>query len=340
MIITQKDVDEFQFALEDHFRSWRPHYNVDTHDLDQKWIMGWLSENPQVVVAHGYQEFVAGSASPLYHRLVNAGQLDDLERPLFREFNGSWIVPAKVGVFPDEKWDAFRLDGLVKLLDIEERRFAELPDDENDNPDYSKVAEIEAEYWRLESESHTSFLEMPSFNEMVNAASRLINNPLADATTFVSPKLWTPGSQASEKLYLQDATRSLITSVQSGQRELADVEWNELEEIVAEVLRSKGMEIHRVTENPQGGRDIIGRLELIGGDRLTIAVEVKHRKVVGRPILATALQQNKHFPALMLVTSGRFSAGVIKEAARPETRLRVSLKDGVALRDMIHAYPL
>jgi hypothetical protein len=113
-----------------------------------------------------------------------------------------------------------------------------------------------------------------------------------------------------------------------------------LEYVDAELLRAQGIKIHRVTENPQGGRDIIGRVRLPTGDLLTYAVEVKHRDVVDRPEVQTALVQNAHFPMLMMVTSGRFSAGVQRELARPENRLRLHLRDGVAVRNMIRSYPL
>ena len=78
--------------------------------------------------------------------------------------------------------------------------------------------------------------------------------------------------------------------------------WRQLEYVDAELLRAQGIKIHRVTENPQGGRDIIGRVRLPTGDLLTYAVEVKHRDVVDRPEVQTALVQNAHFPMLMMVT--------------------------------------
>jgi hypothetical protein len=71
-----------------------------------------------------------------------------------------------------------------------------------------------------------------------------------------------------------------------------------------------------------------------------MAVEVKHRKVVDRPEVEMALHQNRRFPALLFVTSGRFTAGVLKEKALPENQLRLFLKDGDALGDLIRDYKL
>jgi hypothetical protein len=122
---------------------------------------------------------------------------------------------------------------------------------------------------------------------------------------------------------------------------LDSVSWRQLEDIVAEVLRAKGMEIHLVRENPQGGRDIVARGELIPGhEPMLLAVEVKHRRIVDRPELDKALWQNRHFPALMFVTSGRFTSGVLKEKKSPENRFRLFLKDGDALDDLIRTHPI
>lgn len=121
---------------------------------------------------------------------------------------------------------------------------------------------------------------------------------------------------------------------------LASISWKQLEEIVAELLRSNGLEVEVQRHSPQGGRDIIARGELIPGyDPVTLAIEVKHKKVVYRPEVQMALWQNRMFPALLFVTSGRFSAGVLREKNLPENHLRLILKDGITLWDMIQAYP-
>ena len=159
--------------------------------------------------------------------------------------------------------------------------------------------------------------------------------------TLWSPKLWTPSEQQRQKNILQDGAKHLLTALKSEKVELTDLSWKQLEEIVAEVLRAQGLEIHLVRENPQGGRDIIARGELIPGQEpLAMAVEVKHKRVVGRPEVQAAIHQNRHFPALMFVTSGRFTAGVLKEKQLPENQLRLVLKDGEALGDLIRDYGL
>ena len=69
-----------------------------------------------------------------------------------------------------------------------------------------------------------------------------------------------------------------------------------------------------------------------------MAVEVKHKSVVDRPDVQVALYQNKAYPALLFVTSGRFSAGVFKEKSREENRFRLFLKDGLAIGDLVRTH--
>jgi hypothetical protein len=86
-------------------------------------------------------------------------------------------------------------------------------------------------------------------------------------------------------------------------------------------------------------RDIIARGELIPGlEPFEFAVEVKHQRVVDRPQVQLALKQNEGYPALLFVTSGRFTAGVYEEKLKPENRLRLRLMEGVALGKLIQDY--
>lgn len=69
-----------------------------------------------------------------------------------------------------------------------------------------------------------------------------------------------------------------------------------------------------------------------------MAVEVKHKRIVDRPEVQLALYQNRGYPALVFVTSGRFTAGVFKEKAITENRLRLFLKDGFAVGDLVRIH--
>jgi hypothetical protein len=130
-----------------------------------------------------------------------------------------------------------------------------------------------------------------------------------------------------------------MSALRSEKIGLAELHWRVLEDIVAEVLRRAGMEIHVVRERPQGGRDIVARGHLIPGQEpIQMAVEVKQKKVVDRPEVQAALWQNRGYPALLLATSGRFTSGVFQEKGLAENKFRLFLKDGIALGDLVRDY--
>lgn len=120
---------------------------------------------------------------------------------------------------------------------------------------------------------------------------------------------------------------------------LEDLNPSEFEDLVGELLFAAGLKIHMVREVPQGGRDLIARGTLIPDDEpVEMAIEVKHRRVVDRPQVQLALYQNRAYPALLFVTSGRFTAGVFKEKALEQNRFRLFLKDGFAVGDLIRTH--
>jgi hypothetical protein len=181
-----------------------------------------------------------------------------------------------------------------------------------------------------------------SVEEFLDAISDAVRHPPTEKpSAIISPKLWTPAAQHKERLILKEATEGILKALFRGDIELRSLSWRQLEDIVGELLVARGLEIHHVTESPQGGRDLIFRGELLPGlDPVTVAVEVKHREVVGVAEVHQALSQNRRFPALLFVTSGRFTSGVYAERDRDENHLRLFLKDGVAIGDLIRMYGL
>jgi len=318
MILTNDDIHEFEAALDktlinDHYRE-NIHGAIFDGYEDEILLNQWISNNPQVLMAGAaFQEYVGAHELPLYKALVNNNFMPSIKHAGFRPYEGSWLLAS---VRASDQFGGSN-EG-VYGYSIEKLRQAI---DENDDDIFDKAV-----------------YKIADIDEIIRKAKKHIDCGIIDPTTFVSPTLWTPDNQSKEKLIIQSAATPIIKAIQEEKCELGSLHWRQLEDIVAEILRQSGMEVHSVTESPQGGRDIIARAELVPGEVITIAVEVKHRKVVDRPILHTALHQNAHFPALMLVTSGRFTAGVIKEAKKPTNTLRLFLKDGVAIRDMIKNY--
>jgi hypothetical protein len=314
MILCQQDIDEF---VERYSKFVREEFDRD----EENSFYEWLANNPQVLVAGGdFQEYVGAHTLPLYKRLVKRKLLIKSRRPAFRTFGGLWFLLSTIRDDPRRDWEGISLELL--------RHHAQDP-----------------KFWAASLEAddlfEECFFDLPGIDKIVHRAHERLIQEAVEPVTFVSPKLWTPEAQSIQKIFLQSSAVAIIRELQAERIELEAVKWQTFEEIVAEILRQRGMEIHLLRERPQGGRDIIARGELVPGmEPLTIAVEVKHRGIVDRPLVQQALYQNKHFPALIFVTSGRFTAGVIKEARSPSNRLRLFLKDGVAIRELIRTYRL
>jgi restriction endonuclease len=162
----------------------------------------------------------------------------------------------------------------------------------------------------------------------------------ADAVkrTLWLPGTWTPAVQNEQRILLAESVSDLLAAIESEKTSLQEIPWRKLEELVAELLRFRGLQVSVTPKAGDGGRDIIARGELIPGEPTLLAVEVKQKPVVGLADVQRALRANEDFPTLMLATAGRFSAGVVQEKNRTRNRLRLFLKDGVALTQWIHGY--
>lgn len=161
-------------------------------------------------------------------------------------------------------------------------------------------------------------------------------NGISRATSLLLPNLFK--KPIIGNIPLCSNVSLLLRALQNENIDLASISWRHLEEVVAELLRSQGLHIELTKQTRDGGRDIIARGELIPGEPTVLAVEVKKKPVVGIADLRQTLHANREFPAVLLATSGRFSAGVITEARTPDTRYRLLLKDGLALKQWIDLY--
>ena len=161
------------------------------------------------------------------------------------------------------------------------------------------------------------------------------NCALTSPKVVTLPSLILPTHHESQ---LHSATKSILCELHQNKTSLAELHWRTLEEIVAELLCGMGLKVALTKRSSDGGRDVIARGELIPGEPILLAVEVKHKNVVGVRDLREALWANRHFPALLFATSGRFSAGVYREKIALETSLRLILKDGGGLEQWIDQY--
>ncbi len=153
------------------------------------------------------------------------------------------------------------------------------------------------------------------------------------------PGLWHPPTTQAT-LGIVDTARDLVVALSKNDKNLEDLTWQELEDLVAELLRARGMKVSITPRSNDGGRDIVARGELIPGETALMAVEIKHRPVVKVADVRQHLYANGAFPLLLVATSGRFTAGVVKEKSKPENFLRLQLKNGEGLKAWIKEYPL
>lgn len=274
----------------------------EEHDDFNSWE--YFSEHPQFLMAMGFDEYLAFENKSQFQSMWFSDAVEDCKQSMYREPSGRWHI--LFGAPYGKNYSEFMFHSRNTLWD------------ENKEDEGSLVLKLS-----------------DVFEQLYSLADRVTE----DDHIIWSPRLWTPSSQESERRILSDKTSQILTSLKSEAKTFEDLSWQQFEDVVAECIRSMGLKIHKIVESPQGGRDIIARGELIPGEEpITIAVEVKHKKVVDRPDLEKALWQNRRFPALMFVTSGRFTAGVLKEKSLPENRLRLFLKDGDALGDVIRGF--
>ena len=172
--------------------------------------------------------------------------------------------------------------------------------------------------------------------------------PLADIVTacrsatrhsaaVALPNIWVP-PEHSPTIELADSATAIIEALKREQLTLDELNWREMEDVVAELLRARGLAVTVTRRTADGGRDVIARGELIPGEPSTLVVEVKHKRVVTLPDVRNTLWANRDFPLVMIATSGRFSAGVIREKSGPDLQFRLTLKDRVGLTQWISEY--
>ena len=200
-------------------------------------------------------------------------------------------------------------------------------------------------YWLLGLENEELIFRGPDNTKTKYGAAELLKKlralteyPDHVPRTLWLPRIWTPEFQDHDRQKISNDVSALLQSLKNESSSLRDIKPTIFEELVAELLRSRGMEVHVTKKTHDGGRDIIARCESALGDPISFAIEVKQKNVVGIQDVRSALKANEHFPALMLATSGRFSSGVIEEKRREGNSLRLMLKDGIALSQWIASY--
>ena len=288
------------------------HAANDGRSLDSFPATRFIHNNPHLLLAAGYDEY----------RLVDRCEADakDINKRFFRASFplGREAIFRELRTGAWHLFQGFRLPSSDRLANLTQKH-------KND-----KSLRIVFDDGRFISEYTTE--------DLISNLHKAANSPIERTSVLSFSSLWSPSKARANDSQIIETTRSLIENVKNEGETLESIGWRDLEEIVAELLRSKGMAVNVTPRSHDGGRDIIARGELFG-EPITFAVEVKQKHTVPVTDLRSALYANRHLPVTMLVTSGRFSSGVIAEKVREENHLRLILKDGVALRQWLRTYP-
>lgn len=174
--------------------------------------------------------------------------------------------------------------------------------------------------------------------EIISTLNGHIKEPLNQPSSILLPTLWHPVHFTSNQILVNEVNRDLLIALSNEKISLDQIHWRKLEEIIAELLMSKGLKVSLTKMTRDGGRDMVAEGELIPGIWCTMAVEVKHKKTVGIQDLGQFIYRNMDYPLLLLATSGTFSSGVLSEISRESNRLRLILRDRVGIQNWINQY--
>ena len=310
MIIDQSEIDELDAFLEHECECARLDREGKTPEDDEGQAPVFVADRPHLLIPLGFDEF----------RAVEETSHDAL--PIV-DAEITWAYPVEV---------FFRRRGSGKWVWFE--GFTDHTYDENQNRINLGVPHVHIVGSRRKNHPD-DYVRLNSYTKQLR---KLAESPDPKYHQLVFPGLWTPSAQKVQRTLLEDAIQDILGAIAAEERDLNSVSWRQLEEIVAELLRARDMKVSVTEPSKDGGRDIIARGELIPGEPTVLAVEVKRKPVVGLHDVQRALRANEDFPALLVATSGRFSAGVLKERQRSRNQLRLYLKDGIALGQWIKGW--
>src|SRR6476659_881773 len=227
----------------------------------------FFANRPHLVLASGFDEFSAYEAG-----------VDDIEAVMFEYGFG---IDSDVG---NEDFELTR-----RLLGREIESFFR---DETSG----------AWYWlesvfptHLHFHGPTNFNRLEWFGEVIGKLYDLTRSPASSSNALWLSGLWTPALRAKTRIELRKSIDDILKAVFEQKVELTAISPRKLEELVAELLREKGLDIHLTPYSKDGGRDIIARGELVPGEPMVIAVEVKKKPVVGLHDVQRALYANSDF---------------------------------------------
>src|SRR5712691_2046959 len=172
-------------------------------------LVEYFSQRPHLLMPCGFDEHISFSIRKQYAHMWFANQWgqDTGGESIYRKPNGRWFWLA---VPPLNRTDFFSFDTKSSLHE----------------EDYALTIDFDE-----------------FFKKLYRAAS---NDTPSTEERLWSPVLWTPMSQEKERSALSEVVKPLLAAIRSESLTLEDLTWKQLEEVVAEVLRASGLEIHIV----------------------------------------------------------------------------------------------
>ncbi|MCP4549567.1 MAG: hypothetical protein GY835_24185 [bacterium] len=129
MILSQLDINEFVEEYSDYQLEYGRSGTVSVAPdgkANQR-FHEWLSNNPQVLMAAGFQEYVGAHKLYIYKRMVKERELENWKRAVFRQFHGQWVLPSSISADRAEPWEGFSLELLKEGRRL--KRLGRLSDD-------------------------------------------------------------------------------------------------------------------------------------------------------------------------------------------------------------------
>ena len=274
-----------------------------------------FAEHPHLIMVLGFDEY------QVFRLLDEAGYVDDASFERYSAFLKDHAISDDLDFFEDRPTFRDGRSGAWMLLagfaDSDDGRSAGGLRFKGSGPKAERIDRTDEWVWRLRDSTRRA-------------------DPIPRTLWLPSP--WTPQLRQEQRSGLKRAVHPLLLGLMEERIALSDIGARQLEDLVGELLADQGLEIQVTPRTGDGGRDIVARGELFPGEPCEMAVEVKQQRAVGLRDVQRALRANEDYPAVMLATAGRFSAGVIREKARNRNRMRLFLKDGVALSQWIAGY--
>lgn len=309
MKISESELKEFKHKLEECIGM--PEMGWGFNRVEREWAISWLATRPFLLFPSGFNEARSFSKKNLdavaevKNLLMKAGA--DPSSSFYGAIENEVILRNSL----DDEW--------YLLSDISGR------DPEDKSP----------------LKFHFLGLNGARKNIQIADAIECLENSKEEVSShvsYLSSNIWIPPHIRRGDILADQVSIDLINDIKNQRCSLKEIKPRDLEEIIAELLKSKGLSVSVTKATRDGGRDIIAKGEFFPGLESTMAVEVTSTETVGIQKVAQALYRNRHYPLLMVATSGRFSSGVVKEKNLQENQMRLILSDSLTIGEWINNY--